>query len=200
MGALRCGVHRHTTLSCTMLILGLASSGCTTVQSNGISASTGGLALASAGGPTIAIESIDGPPPGVFRQLVTHLGEAAEARKIALVSREAAPRYRVRAYLSAHVEHGKTSVAWVLDMYGPDRERTLRISGEEPGGSVHDAWSVADEAMLRRIAGNGMQRIASFLDAPGIPTPPFPSPEADPGLAVASGSEAGPVLALAAGS
>jgi hypothetical protein len=181
-----------------MLILGLASSGCTTVQSNGMPASTLGLALASAGGPTIAIESIDGPPPGVFRQLVTHLGEAAEARKVALVSREGAPRFRVRAYLSAHVERGNTSVAWVLDMYGPDSQRAIRISGEEPGGAVRDAWSAADEAMLRRIARTGMDRIAAFLVSPEAPAVPSPTPEpAEPGIGIAAAPEAGPVLAFA---
>src|SRR4029077_15283788 len=59
------------------------------------SPSSGKLALASlpASGATVAFESIDGPPPEVFRKLVTSLNDEAGAHKIAVVSRSSTPTY-----------------------------------------------------------------------------------------------------------
>ena len=126
----------------------------------------------------MAFESIDGPPPEVFRKLVANLNDEAGARQIAVVSRNGAATYRVRGYVSALVERGKTTFAWVWDIYDTDKRRTLRIAGEEPaaaGRSGRDAWSGADEQVLRRMARDGMDRIAGFLNssrAAGLPSSP----------------------------
>ena len=80
----------------------------------------------------MAFESIDGPPPEVFRKLVANLNDEADARQIAVVSRTGTATYRVRGYVSALVERGKTTFAWVWDVYDTDKRRTLRIAGEEP--------------------------------------------------------------------
>src|SRR5262245_31577769 len=53
---------------------------------------------------TIAFESIDGPPQPVFRKLVENLASEAVARQVTVISREAAPNYRVRGYMAAHLE------------------------------------------------------------------------------------------------
>ena len=54
------------------------------------------------------------------------------------------------------------------DVYDDDKLRALRITGEEAGGRAGgDPWSVADEAMLRRIARASMDRLAAFLRNPG---------------------------------
>jgi len=115
-----------------------ALGGCAGGAGGGASAS---FAMApSGGGSTVAFESIDGPPPDVFRRLVADLNAEAGTRKIAVVSRESAATYRVRGYVSALVERDKTTFAWVWDVYDADKRRALRISGEEPvatGKAVH---------------------------------------------------------------
>ena len=137
------------------------------------------MASTAASGATIAFESIDGPPPEVFNKLVTSLNAEAGARHIAVVSRSAPATYRVRGYVSAMVERDKTSFAWVWDIYDTDKRRALRISGEEPAGAGRrrDAWTAADEPVLRRMAGNGMEQIAGFLrsPAPSLAAAPEPS-------------------------
>jgi hypothetical protein len=136
--------------------------------------------VAAGGSPTIAFDSIDGPPPAVFQRLVTNLSAEAEVRQIAVVSRQGASNYRVRGYMAAHVVRGRTFITWVWDVYDDDRLRTLRISGEEPGGRPGiDAWDVADEAMLRKIARTSIERISAMLNSPpetavGGPFEPVP--------------------------
>jgi hypothetical protein len=136
--------------------------------------------------PTVAFESIDGPPVGVFQRLVQNLSAEAESRQIAVVSRESRSHYRVRGYLAAQIVRGRTHIAWVWDVYDDDRLRTLRIAGEEAGGRPGaDPWEVADEAMLRKIARTSMNRLAAMLAAPntamGGPYEPLP-----PGAAIAA--------------
>jgi hypothetical protein len=125
------------------------------------------LASAVSPGSTVAFESIDGPPPEVFRKLVADLNTEAGARKIAVVSRESAATYRVRGYVSALVERDKTTFAWVWDVYDADKRRALRISGEELAatGKRRDAWAAADAQVVRRMAQSGMEQMAGFLNS-----------------------------------
>lgn len=137
---------------------------------------TGGRFAAE--GATVAFESIDGPPPAVFDNLVSQLGKEADARQVPVVSRSEPATYRVRGYVSAIVDRGKVSFAWVWDVYDASRRRTLRLSGEEPAGSRHrDAWAGADDAVVRRIAGRAMEGLAAFLNDPRTPGPPTPDGE-----------------------
>ena len=115
-------------------------------------------------GATVAFESIDGPPPGQFRALVQNLNDEAQSRRLAVLSRESASAYRVRGYLAAKVTKGQTTIAWTWDVFDADERRALRISGEETAkGRQSDAWSIADEAMLRRIARASVEQLAVFL-------------------------------------
>ena len=156
--------------------LAASAAGCSSLPSDGRAS----LASAtSSGSSTLAFESIDGPPPEVFRKLVANLNDEAGARQIAVVSRDGAATYRVRGYVSALVERGKTTFAWVWDVYDTDKRRTLRIAGEEPaaaGRNGRDAWSAADEQVLRRMARNGMDRIAGFLNSSGAAAVLAPEP------------------------
>jgi hypothetical protein len=65
----------------------------------------------------------------------------------------------------------------------------LRIASEEPAGrrSGGDAWNAADDALLRRIARTGMDRLAAFLDNPGtrVPQPGPAGPDDGPAVAEA---------------
>jgi len=148
---------------------------------------------AQAFGPTVAFESVDGPPPQVFERLVRALEaeSGAGARSFTVVSREAAASYRIRSYLSAQVRRGRTTIAWVWDVYGPDQERALRLSGEEPaaGRSTRDAWAAADDQMMRRIAQAGLGGIGSLIDG-SAPAQTAPATRAGP--TIARGDDAAP--------
>jgi hypothetical protein len=165
--------YSHRARMLAVAALAASAGGCSSLPS-----SNGRLSLASAVSPgsTVAFESIDGPPPDVFRRLVADLNAEAGTRKIAVVSRESAATYRVRGYVSALVERDKTTFAWVWDVYDADKRRALRISGEEPAaaGKRRDAWTAADEQVLRRMARNGMDQMSGFLNSS---EPPAIAPE-----------------------
>jgi hypothetical protein len=125
-------------------------------------------------GATVAFESIDGPPTGQFQKLVHDLSDEAQARRLAVTSREQPSAYRVRGYLAAKVVQGETTISWVWDVFDKDERRALRVTGEETTKAKHnDAWNAADDAMLQHIARSSMDQIAAFLTssdvAPGTP-------------------------------
>ena len=78
------------------------------------------------GSPTVAFESIDGPPPHVFDRMVDVLDSESRLRNLSIVSREGSASYRVRSYLAAQVSRGRTVIAWVWDVYDRDQQRALR--------------------------------------------------------------------------
>lgn len=138
-------------------------------------------------GPTVAFESVDGPPQQVFDRLVRALEAESGSRSFTIVSREAPAAYRIRSYLSAQVRRGKTTIAWVWDVYDRDQERALRLSGEEAGGKAgRDAWATADDQMMRRIAQAGLGGVSDLISG-GAPPQEQPTPTAPRiGPAVAS--------------
>jgi hypothetical protein len=156
----------------------LAAAGCTTDGQPMAS-------FASARNATIAFESIDGPPQPVFQKLVENLATEAVAKQVAVISRQATPQYRVRGYMAAHIVGRRIHIGWVWDVYDANKRRVLRIANEELGGrSSGDAWAAADDAMLRKIARTGMERLATFLDGAGAVRPEPPA--GDHGVAVAA--------------
>jgi hypothetical protein len=155
----------------------------------------GNTSFASADGATVAFESIDGPPPQVFDRMVNLLDSEAKLRHLAVVSREGSAAYRVRSYLAAEIQGGKTTIAWVWDVYDRTQQRALRLSGEEPTGkpSGRDAWAAADDLVLRRIAQAGLTGLSGMING----TAPADSPPAPPvpglrGPAVASADDIPP--------
>jgi hypothetical protein len=155
--------------SAAALLLAVLAAGCSETTSSNASLTTGAAATS---GPTLAFDSIDGPPVGTFNRLVDNLTSEAQARQLSIASREGAANYRVRGYLAAQVVRGRTLISWVWDVYDDDKFRILRISGEEAGGRGGDPWAVADEAMLRKIARVSMDRIAGYLRNPAAPVEP----------------------------
>lgn len=130
-------------------------------------------------GATVAFESIDGPPQTQFRTLVQNLNDEAQSRQLAVISREQSSVYRVRGYLAAHVVQGRTTISWVWDVFDKDENRALRVAGEETvKGQSRDAWTAADNAMLKRIAQTSMAQLATFLTSPEVApgTAPAPAP------------------------
>src|SRR5271167_2060838 len=156
-----------------------------------------GISNVSQHGTTVAFESIDGPPETVFRSLVQQLNQEAQARQVAVVSRGSAAQYRIRGYVAAHVQGKKTTISWVWDVYDADRQRAMRLTGEEAGTSSRTAWNAADDQVLNRIARDGMVRLAAFLANPSAPefAPSAPPAQSPPNVAFLPGGNG--ILAFA---
>src|SRR5271169_637467 len=177
-------------MAAALLAMACALGGCAGGSSIGSS-----FAMAStASGPTIAFESIDGPPPQVFDRMVNVLDSESKLRSLSIVSREGQASYRVRSYLAAQVSHGRTTIAWVWDVYDRDQQRALRLSGEEAAGkggrdarrdAQRDPWSAADDLVLRKIAQAGLSGLSSMIQGTPDAAPPAASPDKR-GPAVAS--------------
>ena len=166
-------VSRHGVLLAAICAMALAA--CT---QNGQSGMAG-----QPRGATVAFESIDGPPPGQFRELVQALNNEAQTRRLAVISRESPSTYRVRGYLAAKVTKRQTTISWVWDVFDRDDRPALRIAGEEAAKGRHrDAWSAADDEMLRRIARSSMDQLAAFLTSPEVAPG---TPDAEPRMVLA---------------
>jgi len=186
---------RRTLLRAGCAVLWLAAACALGGCAAGGAATSGAYAMA-ADGPTIAFESIDGPPPQVFDRMVSVLDSETKLRSLQIVSREGSAAYRVRSYLSAQVSHGRTVIAWVWDVYDRDQQRALRLSGEEPASKagrdvVRDPWSAADDPVLRKIAQAGLSGLSGMINGTPADTPsPAPAaPAGKRGPAVANAEE-----------
>ena len=141
-------------------------------------------AAGSHAAPPSPSNSIDGPPPAQFNTLVRSLNDEAQARRLAVISRETPVRLS-RARLSGRQGcKGRTTIAWVWDVFDRDQRRACASTARKPvKGAIKpgsDAWSVADDAMLRRIARTSMDQLAVFLTSPSVrtgapPTSPWPA-------------------------
>ena len=97
------------------------------------------------------------------------LNNEAQARRLAVIAREDPSAYRVRGYLAAEIDHGKTTISWVWDVFDRDQQRALRISGSETAKRGQGkGWQAADNAMMQRIAKSSMAELAAFLTSPAV--------------------------------
>jgi hypothetical protein len=159
-------------VAAVLLALACGLGGC----AGGGGAAGGSFAMAG-GGPTVAFESIDGPPPNVFDRMVDVLDSESKLRNLSIVSREGSASYRVRSYLAAQVSRGRTVIAWVWDVYDRDQQRALRLSGEEPAGKAgRDPWTAADDLVLRKIAQAGLSGLSAMINGTAPDAPPAPAP------------------------
>jgi hypothetical protein len=174
-----------------LLVAACGLGGC---ANGGAVANSYAMAGGGGGGSTVAFESIDGPPPQVFDRMVGVLDSESKLRNLSVVSREGQAAYRVRSYLAAEVNRGRTTIAWVWDVYDSNQQRALRLSGEEPAGKAgRDAWSAADDLVLRKIAQAGFSGLNAMVN--GTAPADEPSPAAAPalrGAAVAAAEQASP--------
>ena len=135
----------------------------------------------------IAFDSIDGPPPEVFKRLVAQLSAQAETRELPVVSRTNPAAWRVRLYLAAHTQKKQAAISWVGDVYDARLSRAYRVSGEEPlGPGRKDVWALADNAVLARIAANSLDAIMSGARNPApADSAPAAAPATEPDMAPA---------------
>jgi hypothetical protein len=173
-----------------LLTMAGALGGC--ANGSGVSNAFAMVPATSNNSPTVTFESIDGPPPQVFERMVSVLDSESKLRNLAIVSREGTAAYRVRSYLSAQIVHGRTTIAWVWDVYDRDQQRALRLTGEEPASSRagRDAWAAADDWVLRKIAQAGLSGLSGMINGSVPADAPQPSTAPDKrGPAVASAEE-----------
>jgi hypothetical protein len=183
------GIAARAAMAAVLLAIACGLGGC----ASGGAASNSFAMANNPSGPTIAFESIDGPPPQVFERMVGVLDSESKLRSLSIVSREGGAAYRVRGYLAAEVSHGRTTIAWVWDVYDQNQQRALRLSGEEPAGKAgRDAWTSVDDLVLRKIAQAGLSGLASMING----TPPADTPQPPP---PATPSRRGPAVASADG-
>jgi len=185
-------------IAAVLLVVSCALGGCA-----GGGAASGSFAMApgpGGSGPTVAFESIDGPPPQVFDRMVGVLDSESKLRNLSIVSREGGASYRVRSYLSAQVVRGKTMIAWVWDVYDNNQQRALRLSGEEPAGKAgRDAWAAADDLLLRKIAQAGLSGLSNMINGtPDVPPASAPGRRGGPAVASAEPSPAEGAFGVAA--
>jgi hypothetical protein len=170
----------RATVAALLLAMACGLGGCA-----GVGASS--VPFAQAGtGATVAFESIDGPPPPVFDRMVSVLNSESKLRNLSIVSREDQAAYHVRSYLAAQVSRGRTTIAWVWDVYDRNQQRALRLSGEEPAGKAgRDAWNAADDLVLRRIAQAGFSGLSGMINGtvPADEPPPVSVPGLRPAVA-----------------
>jgi hypothetical protein len=189
--ATACRTAPRAAVAAMLLAIACGLGGCA-----GSGAVSGSFAMASGGGsgPTVAFESIDGPPPQIFERMVDVLDSESKLRNLSIVSREGSASYRVRSYLAAQVNHGRTTIAWVWDVYDRDQQRAQRLSGEEPAGKAgRDPWAAADDLLLRRIAQAGLSGLSAMISGTGPVDAPPPAPAPGKhGPAVASAGQPSP--------
>jgi hypothetical protein len=78
-------------------------------------------------------------------------------------------------------------------VFDRDDRRALRIAGEETAKGRHgDAWSAADDEMLRRIARSSMDQLAAFLTSPDAAPG---TPDIGPRMALAGPQDSSPEAA-----
>jgi hypothetical protein len=173
---------------------GLLGAGCALLLA-GCNLDNQALSIAQPRGATVAFDSLDGLPPGQFQKLVKNLNDEAQARRLAVISREQPSAYRVRGYLAVKVSKHQTTVSWVWDVFDQEEQRALRIGGEEIAKVRHrDAWTAADDAMLSRIASNSMEQLATFLTSPAV-APGAPPPMGETQVLMAQSHESSPEAA-----
>jgi len=163
-------------IAVTLLAVACGLGGC----ANGGAVANSYAMAGGGGGATVAFESIDGPPPQVFDRMVGVLDSESKLRNLSIVSREGQAAYRVRSYLAAEVNRGRTTIAWVWDVYDRNQQRALRLSGAEPAGKAgRDPWAAADDLVLRRIAQAGLSGLSSMVNgtAPADAPPLQPAPD-----------------------
>lgn len=162
MGLVRC-------LAVACLMLGIAA-----CQDSGLDLSAKSARRVMVGPSVpVAVVSIEGAPQDLAPRFSAALAAEAQAREVSFVDPDQAPRFRLRGYLTALPTEGGTAVGFVFDLFDEARKRAQRVSGSEiVKKAAADAWSVVDDAALKRIAARSMDEIAAFLAGVAQPDAP----------------------------
>ncbi len=173
-----------------VLALVLSSAACTT---------TGG-GLQTGQHSTVAFDRIDGLPPTVFDRYVRKLNDEAEARKVAVVTREGFAPYRIKGYASVWTRGRQATMSWVWEVFDSNGERVMRITGDEKAGTAgRDAWQTVNDEVLARAARSGMEQLAVYFRGSDSQAPMAASGVPEAASPPAAPDRAAPVRPAAAG-
>ena len=164
-GARQAGIYRRCGRLC-VLVLGLMVSACANIGQIG-NLGIGNLLNSGDSPPqmSVAVESIDGPPPAVHEKFLRALKEEAGGRQITVVTSGEAD-YHLRGYLASHAENDATSITWAWDVYDAGQRRAFRLNGKDKAGAAGAGWAIADDQVLRRIARSGLDQLAALASSP----------------------------------
>lgn len=120
---------------------------------------------ARAPGIPVALVSLEGGPEQVVSRLSLAISQQAARREITIVGIDGQPRYRVRGYISAHLEGAEGELSWTFDIYDAQKKRARRFSGQERLRAGGDAWAAVTDAHLTAAAFKATDDMAEFLAA-----------------------------------
>ena len=125
---------------------------------------------------SLAIVSVEGAPPAIAADFARRLDTAARARQLDVVDAGKA-HYLVRGYLSASPTEDGAEIAYVWDVFTPQKQRVQRLNDViAVKGAGDDPWALAGEAVLASVAARSADDLAAFLSN---------TPEAAPAAAAA---------------
>jgi hypothetical protein len=136
----------------------------------------------SPSGATVAIASVEGPPPALVARFTDQLAAAAVSRAIVTADPQTAD-YLVRGYLTAYAVPEGTAIAYVWDVFDSQKRHTQRVDDTIMlKGSASDPWSLADDAVIASVAGKSADDLAAYLSN----TPEALAAAAQPAAALAA--------------
>jgi hypothetical protein len=191
-GYRRAFAHASSSVRASLVLLAALALAACVHQDPAVTGSVANTAVVNAGtAPTIAFESVDGPPRPVFDRLVAALTAEAERRDLPVVTHTVPTAYRVRAYLAPYIEKQKkrATLAWTWEVFDTRSNRAYRVAGEESlGAPKADVWAQCDDALLKRIAEKGFAELTALIGRQPGPTPA--QPETGPLVASVEASQA----------
>jgi hypothetical protein len=115
-------------------------------------------------GVSVTILGVEGPPEAVLSKLEEQIATSATTRGLQLVETSDAPRYQVKAYVSATTEGSGTVFSYAWDVIGADGGEPNRVeSGQTVNRSAEDPWSLADDATIKAIADGSVNALVQYL-------------------------------------
>lgn len=117
----------------------------------------------------IAFAPVVGAPVDKVTALSARLGPAARGNNIAIVAADAPElTHKIKGYLSAFSDSGKTFVVHVWDVIGDDGERVHRVQGQQSvEGASSDPWESVPDAAMEAIADEFMADYAAWQNGRG---------------------------------
>lgn len=117
----------------------------------------------SPSGATVAVASFSGAPQEVTERFAPMFIEAAKRGEINMAGPDTA-NYLVRGYLTARPEGDATAVAFVLDIFDSNKQRTQRVEDEVLlKGQAADPWSLVADSALTAVAAKSAEDLAAVM-------------------------------------
>ncbi len=141
----------------------------------------------SPSGATVALASFSGAPQDLSDRFTTIFASAAQRSEINMTDPDEA-NYLVRGYLNAYPEGNATAVAFVLDVFDSNKQRTQRIEDEVlVDGQAADPWSLVDDSVLSQVAAKSADDLAAVMTNTPEAIAANAAPSGEPNMAAEDG-------------